>query len=105
MSKHTPAPWRWTKGPFASDADIDIATYSAPGYYDNPHLVGANGDVVFGCDEYDILWGEGETRIANANLLAAAPDLLAALKGIVERGTDSPVHQAAEAAIAKAEGK
>jgi len=44
-------------------------------------------------------------RDANARLIAAAPDLLAALKALVERDTDSPVHMAAEAAIAKAEGR
>lgn len=42
---------------------------------------------------------------SSARLIAAAPDLLAALKGLVELGTDSPRHLAAEAAIAKAERK
>lgn len=32
----------------------------------------------------------------------AADDMLAALKGLVEHGTDSPEHLAAEAVIAKA---
>lgn len=41
---------------------------------------------------------------ANARLIAAALDLLEALKALVERGTDSPEHRAAEAAIAKATG-
>lgn len=40
----------------------------------------------------------------HAQLFAAAPDLLAALQALVERGTDSPEHMAAEAAIAKATG-
>lgn len=46
-----------------------------------------------------------ETATANARLMAAAPDLLEALKALVEHGTDSPQHLAAEAAIAKAEGQ
>ena len=37
-------------------------------------------------------------------LAALVAELLAALVGIVERGTDSPQHLAAEAAIAKAQG-
>ena len=41
----------------------------------------------------------------HARLIAAAPDLLEALKALVERGTDSPEHRAAEAAISKAQGK
>jgi len=44
------------------------------------------------------------TTPENANLISAAPDLLAALQALVEHGTDSPEHQAAEAAIAKALG-
>ncbi len=45
------------------------------------------------------------TNSANARLLAAAPDLLAALIDLVERGTDSPEHVAAERAIARATGE
>jgi len=39
---------------------------------------------------------------ANASLIGAAKDLLAAVISLVERGTDSPVHMAAERAIARA---
>ena len=43
---------------------------------------------------------------ANARLIAAAPEMLAALKGIVSAGNyHVGVHNAAKAAIAKAEGK
>jgi len=47
----------------------------------------------------EVFNGEG-----NVLLIAAAPELLAALEALVERGTDSPVHMAAEAAIVKALG-
>lgn len=45
---------------------------------------------------------------ANARLIAAAPELLEALKGmlvVANLFTDSPYHEAARAAIAKAEGR
>jgi hypothetical protein len=49
-----------------------------------------------------------DERCANARLIAAAPDLLAALKAIVNRADDSPMcwpeFDAARAAIARAEG-
>ena len=41
---------------------------------------------------------------ANAHLIAAAPDMLAALKQIMEEGITGPSCDAARAAIAKAEG-
>lgn len=49
-------------------------------------------------------------RAANARLIAAAPDLLAALKAAIEPGSHTPetwdaCHAAAVAAIAKAEGR
>lgn len=45
---------------------------------------------------------EHYSQAQTGRLLAAAPDLLAALLGLVERGTDSPQHLAAEAALKKA---
>lgn len=51
------------------------------------------------------LYGEQwQSAVARDHLVAAAPDLLAALVALVERGTDSPEHRAAEAAIARAKG-
>lgn len=41
-------------------------------------------------------------RLRNDSIREAAHDLLAALQALVERGTDSPEHIAAERAISKA---
>lgn len=112
MSKHTPSPWVW----MADELDhvpIDIRTYKSPGFYANAELRGESGDPVIVCGEYDVL-GFGESRIPNALLLAAAPDLLAALQGFVlnEKQINDPQFEGvqerlmalARAAIAKAEG-
>ena len=88
MSGHTPEPWAYDKGSIGGPtimvsgkrhwiADIRTRNVRVGGPLDD------------------------ETE-ANARLIAAAPDLLAALKGLVERGTDSPEHIAAERALAKA---
>jgi hypothetical protein len=110
---HTPGPWHWTNG----TDDIDIATYNSPGFYDNPQLMAAvaPGDYIVGCDEYWTIGpvGERETQIANALLMAAAPDLLAALELFIKQwnacGPNSDfgryfsnVRVAAEAAIKRA---
>lgn len=107
--KHTPGPWRWTDG----ENDIDISTYESPGYFDNPVLKGlgnAYESAVIGCGEYDILYGKDEEqRIANARLIAAAPDLLEALQELIDRlfldlpqTEDFEVIKNSRAAIAKA---
>jgi hypothetical protein len=48
---------------------------------------------------------DGILNIDDARLIAAAPDLLAALEALVQKNTDSPEHLAAQAAIAKAKGE
>lgn len=89
MSKHTPGPW------MATGARVDMGA----------------GRVTAGLDwSFDV--DPGEAR-ANARLIAAAPDLLKALKDLVAvidsvKGKDVRGYEAfdsAEAAIAKAEGK
>lgn len=84
-SKHTPGPWRWTANYEPAELEIDIGTYESPGYWGNPTLMA--GDVcVVGCDEYWILGGDkyDPDGRANARLIAAAPDLLEALKELLE---------------------
>lgn len=86
MTKHTPGPWKT--------------------------VVNHNGDIMI-CDKKNFVVGEiadvfPEHVDGNANLIAAAPDLLEALKGCI----DDPDYCAkrplvtakARAAIAKAEG-
>jgi hypothetical protein len=117
MSGFTPGPWVWTNG----SEPIDISTYESPGYYNNPELRGANDEMVVGCDEYWIVGPclDEAQMVANARLIAAAPDLLKALKAMVawyaKRDEDSdelcPTHeqegevQRALAVIAKASGE
>lgn len=100
---HTPGPWVWTQG----DKPVAIEEMKRHGYQDNPILVNGN-QMIIGCDEYWILDGENDGK-DNARLIAAAPELLAALQAMVQRycddpQLDSPIDEAARAAIAKATG-
>jgi hypothetical protein len=96
MSKSTPGPWTWNK---------------------NYHgLTGPGGAVILDYATYEGMWVPdyaGDWAKANARLIAAAPDLLAALEdalSIFEFGDDDETVLApkwvarARAAIAKAEG-
>ena len=99
-SKHTPGPWTvdWSDdGPLIYTGDLLIASVS-------------------GSTEHVEVQGlDGETTEANAWLIAAAPDLLAALERILarvetlnlfaEHGEDAKVVEQARAAIAKAQGQ
>ncbi|RYY67736.1 MAG: hypothetical protein EOO12_00325 [Chitinophagaceae bacterium] len=55
------------------------------------------------------VWGGNDEAMANARLIAAAPDLLASLKQLIsDHGNDIPIGRAmddASALIAKVEGK
>ena len=91
---HTPGPWKWV-------GDIGASHLHGPGdEFDH---------VLFYADYENLsLWGHNATD--NARLIAAAPDLLAALRGLIaEIGVtavfqDHPAFNAARAAIAKATG-
>ena len=85
---HTPAPWSVIKG--SPQAGIITAPNRSLGIAE--------------------VFGGGETDIANARLIAAAPDLLDALKALMAtedmlRDPKCQVMQSARRAIAKAEGK
>ena len=109
MSKHTPGPWTFGLCEFSEDLlEFRVSEkpfdYRGPGYYDNPSIYGADGKEVVGCDEYYAFSGP-----ANARLIAAAPELLEALRDYVGGCTDDDCLMGetcrnARAAIAKAEG-
>lgn len=89
--KHTPGPWVFVLG-----GTGDFPTWSVRmgdlGYLQLPGVAGMG------------------TMDANARLIAAAPDMLAALRRCAQRmladeGVNSPIYRQAKAAIDKAEGK
>lgn len=91
-TKHTPGNW--------SVKDREYRSYIKSG-----------GVIVAHCDEGSnkSLWPNTQERLANASLIAAAPELLAALEYMIEvcpaidpQGEDA--HERARAAIAKAKG-
>lgn len=92
MTQPTPAPWS-VGGP-------DNGGGSTMGVYCDD----ATGNRVADCYPQFSTIDRGEAR-ANAVLMAAAPDLLAALKGLENRGHTQATWDAAKRAIAKAEIK
>ena len=90
MSKHTPGPWR---------------TFNVADVFPD------DGDTEGGRQIADCAVGEligFHEAAANARLIAAAPDLLEALKDMVlycDMFPNAPYHVKAKAAIAKAEGR
>jgi hypothetical protein len=87
---HTPAPWKWFN------------------YPDGRKLLSGPNQAVIHCPDAPMTCDEGD-----ANLIAAAPEMLAALRMIesvyrlncVHEGEPSSVLDALQAAIAKAEGR
>jgi len=87
---HSPAPWKWTiEGEMDDDTfetphvPVDWKTWKSLGYYNNPILRDANGEPIMsaGSGEYTPIQGNTpEERAANAAVVEAAPDLLAACK-------------------------
>lgn len=87
MLRHTPGPWHMSFTHLGKALDVGAA----------------NGDNI--CLVYSKLEGGSWQFVSNAALICAAPELLAALKGVLrvaDRKTDE--FDAARAAIAKAEG-
>lgn len=95
MSKHTPAPW-WV--------EVDESANSGP--YSFPIINSKDYEIV----GIEGIYGDFETDMANARLIASAPELLEALKDLTERykkvagiSSDGWINQS-QKAIAKAEG-
>ena len=100
-TKHTPGPWKWERIEGKRVVLMPFDDYRIVGSNGQPTGILARG---FGVDAVV----EGVDS-ANARLIAAAPELLAALKHILktlplDHGTDVKYLMAYEA-IAKAEGK
>lgn len=100
-TQHTPGPWVCLHQPART---AEIATVAWVGEW----CVGVMTPGFPGGNYRDLNWGD---TAADARLIAAAPELLAALKAVLEWGTDENYERAraacnnARAAIAKAEGK
>ena len=120
-TKHTPGPWIWTTADAGSEDEYgcstrgpaNLETWDSKGYYDNLQLcAGVDGDYIVsaGGGEYCPVHGNTkEERAANARLIAAAPDLLAALEKLlsyssVRNAIETEDLQAVEHAIARATG-
>lgn len=97
MNKHTPGPWVIARMRFGRD--VEVTTQDRIGRSIGPI-----------CEmDTDFTGSIGPEQEANATLIAAAPELLEALKHMVEAyafdyGEDCPATMQARAAIAKAEG-
>ena len=97
-AKHTPGPWR-----------VEVDTGPEAAWERKWPTIHAEKYEVVGCEG---LYGDYETDMANARLIAAAPDLLDALKALTHSlDVEDLVHDdqrssfaAARAAIAKATG-
>ena len=100
MSKHTPGPW------------VVVGNLTK---YVEARLVGGLIQEVAACGPTAADEGYGQQQEANASLIAAAPDLLAALQDVDALwvhhsiahgdGKISPLHEKVIAAIAKATGE
>ena len=112
MSKHTQGEWRIDD----EDLQYDPETYFSIGIWSGEALVttvsafGLQSEERNGCEyvtNAEPEQKEIDTAIANARLIAAAPNLLEALRGMLNAlpsATTHPAIRAARAAIAKATG-
>lgn len=102
MSKHTPGPWSIEQfcHPYRETGDVTVTSYTKT--HHNPLRIGR---------AYNII-GRDET-MSNARLIAAAPDMLEAIKKMLtqfadhaqydDEGFDTSAIESAIAAVAKAE--
>jgi len=97
MATHTPGPW----SVHADSWGIEIRAASG-----DPRTYLCIAERIGGrrVRREDQSWDDGEAQ-ANARLIAAAPDLLAALQALKERGHTQATWMLAERALAKATGE
>ena len=112
MSKHTPGPWQVITDEhphFAGGKHIERRIFTA---WDHPQMKGPTGvvnlSIGIGAEKGDKARPLVSISEADARLIAAAPDLLAALQAfadeIVPNNPNDPLWVNARAAIAKATG-
>lgn len=75
---HAPGPWFYGVAEDPKRGPVPFG-YESPGYYDNAGVISQDGTLVVGCDEYHVFNSE-----ADARLITAAPELLAALQWAVK---------------------
>jgi len=96
MSKYTPGPWE-----FECE---DVGTYGS-----NFWLESKSGEEIIcqGETEHDGVLIKGQDFVANARIIAAAPEMLEALERIfeIELGMSEKTESIAKKAIAKAKGE
>ena len=98
MNTHTPGPWTARIQKNKSHADLGWIIEHSNGRIGWASLAYADTNREAGADD--------PSREANARLIAAAPDLLAALEGVLRVADRATVEfDAARAAIAKARGQ
>lgn len=99
--EHTPGPWEWLKPSYVGC------------YIETTELNGPSGNVIAVEVGFEDFSSRMEIDVPNARLIAAAPELLAALEGLVEQEEDFIAARmpgpaldltTARAAIAKARG-
>lgn len=100
MTKHTPGPWEYKGGKVLSRTSPHAGLVAH--IYEKGNLLWDKNNIE------PVGWSDTAQRDANAHLIAAAPDLLAALKGLMAWCAGDvlnvPEVNAARDAVAKAEG-
>lgn len=71
--------YKFAAGPWVIEEDV--RDYGEGEYIAGYDIRAASGNEVIGCEGIN---GDGETNRANAKLIAAAPDLLEALQGMLQ---------------------
>lgn len=86
-TKHTPGPWKASRTPHDQDSTSEISGEKKDG-----------NAVAYVVNHWDEVEGNGEDTpetLANAALIAAAPDLLKALESLLRQTADpDPIHPA-----------
>lgn len=95
-AKHTPGAWKVSENKTRSGCAAKVVSIDK-GYVVAEAFSSPSANI-----KYKDLWGEAE---ANARLIAAAPELMVALEGLLSSPNSNLHHNVARAAIAKAKGE